>query len=171
MQHEEIILEMLAHIQALEDQVAQLQKALADTPSTAPTVQTVPPIPPTPHRTNSKVTDKMLEACYRAGKKAHESDEYDVRQLADEVHKKTGMNFSNAVMTIFAVIALLNGELYKRAISAKAIEKYFNRITEDYGNGGLHKAIGAIRLHITYRRKFHHNVDCLERLCDAYQAK
>ncbi len=89
--------------------------------------------------------------------------------LAKEVCAKTGMNKNNALMTIFAVMALLNGELYKRAISGKALARYFDNILRDYGKGKLQVAIAAMRMHVNYRRALHHNVDLLEQICDRYQ--
>lgn len=171
MQYEKIILEMLERIQVLEEQVKELkekQKQDVGLPAPAPNWQPSPTFRE-PRRTNSKVNDEMLEACYHAGKEAIASDYADVVELAAQVKEKTGMNQNNALMTIFAVMALLNGELYKRAISGKATAKYFDNILRDYGKGGLQRAIAAMRKHITYRRALHHNVDLLERVCDQYQ--
>lgn len=171
MQYEKVILEMLERIQALEDQVKELKEKHEKAPmATAPTfIQQERLIPPMPRRTNTKVTDEMLEACYQAGKRAVGSDYADVTMLADQVSMQTGMNRNNAIMTIFAVVALLNGELYKRAVSGRALVKYFDNILRDYGKGGLQRAIAAMRMHIDYRRSLHHNVDLLENVCDRYQ--
>ncbi len=175
MQYEKVILEMLERIQTLEEQIQALkekQAAMLSDPFPAPTpVYREVPTPQTPHRTNSKVTDVMLEACYQAGRKAIASEYADVVLLSEQVHIKTGMNKNNALMTIFAVMALLRGELYKRAISGKATAKYFDNILQDYGKGGLRRAIAAMRMHIHYRRSLHHNVDLLEQICDQYQDK
>lgn len=175
MQYEKIILEMLERIQALEDQVKELKENQIKTPpdeisriTHAPVWQ---PAPMISHRTNTKVTDEMLEACYQCGQQAVNSEYADVVDLAAQVSRDTGMNQNNALMTIFAVISLLNGELYKRGISGKATTKYFENILRDYGKGGLQRAIAAMRKHITYRRALHHNVDLLEQICDQYQER
>lgn len=171
MQYEKVILEMLERIQALEDQVKELkEKQKSVLPQPAPTlIRQEVLTPPMPRRTNTKVTDEMLEACYWAGKRAVGSDYADVTMLADQVSMQTGMNRNNAIMTIFAVVALLNGELYKRAVSGRALARYFDNILCDYGKGGLQRAIAATRKHIDYRRALHHNVDLLEQICDRYQ--
>ena len=169
MQYEKIILEMLERIQTLEDQVKELKERQVVNLSQKESIPS--PTFREPRRTNTKVNDEMLEACYHAGKKAINSDYADVVELAARVKEKTGMNQNNALMTIFAVIALLNGELYKRAISGKATAKYFDNILRDYGKGGLQRAIAAMRKHINYRRTLHHNVDLLEQICDQYQEK
>lgn len=176
MEYEKVILEMLSRIQVLEEQVRELQGERRPSPMPHPMPHPMPQhmmghFPPRPHRTNMKVTDEMLKACYDAGKEAHKNEDLDVGKLADGVSLDTGMNRNNALMTIYAVVALLNGELYKRGISGKATERYFEYILQDYGKGGLQKAIAAMRLHIDYRRALHHNVDLLETVCDAYQAK
>ncbi len=175
MQYEKVILEMLERIQTLEEQVHALKEKqatmLTDPFPASPPVCREGLIPPTPRRTNSKVTNEMLEACYQAGRKATASEYADVVLLSEQVHLKTGMNKNNALMTIFAVMALLRGELYKRAISGKATAKYFDNILRDYGKGGLQRAIAAMRMHIHYRRSLHHNVDLLEQICDQYQTK
>lgn len=171
MQYEKVILEMLERIQALEDQVKELkEKQVKVSVATGATViQKERLTPPAPRRTNTKVTEEMLEACYQAGKRAVGSDYADVTMLADQVSMRTGMNRNNAIMTIFAVVALLNGELYKRAVSGRALAKYFDNILRDYGKGGLQRAIAAMRKHIDYRRALHHNVDLLEQTCERYQ--
>lgn len=171
MQYEKVILEMLSRIQALEEQVKELKAAQErkEPEFSAGLVRRECLTPPMPRRSNMRVTDEMLEACYQAGKKAISSDYADVVALAEQVHLQTNMNQNNAQMTIFAVMALLNGELYKRGISGKATEKYFKNILRDYGKGGLQRAIAAMRVHIDYRRSLHHNVDLLELICDQYQ--
>ncbi len=171
MQYEKVILEMLSRIQTLEEQVKDLKEKQAQVSSVpvSAAIRQEFQTPSIPHRTNTKVTDAMLEACYHAGKQAVASDYADVVLLAEQVSLQTGMNKNNAQMTIFAVTALLNGELYKRGISGKATKKYFENILRDYGKGGLQRAIAAMRLHIDYRRALHHNVDLLEQICDQYQ--
>ncbi|MBR2013466.1 MAG: hypothetical protein IJ995_04550 [Clostridia bacterium] len=166
MQYEKVILEMLARIQTLEEQVRELQQAAK------PTVETFVQetlTPPTARRTNTKVTEEMLEECYRMGRLVYEGDKRDISILAELVSQKTDMNPNNALMTIFAVVAMLNGELYKRTLSSKATAKFFENIQRDYGNGALQRAVASIRQHINYRRKLNYNADLLEYTCDQFQ--
>ena len=72
-------------------------------------------------------------------------------------------------MYLYAVQGMLEGTIYKRAISAKAMKKYYDTIFDEYGSNGLRKAIQATRLHIAYRRDCGHTVDSIEEICDAYE--
>lgn len=167
MQYEKVILEMLERIQTLEEQVQQLQQQAAKPIAESFLQETL--TPPRERRTNTKVTEEMLEECYRMGKLVYEGDEREIPLLAELVSQKTEMNPNNALMTIFAVVAMLNGELYKRTLSSKATAKFFENIQRDYGNGALQRAIASIRQHINYRRMLNYNADRLEATCDQFQ--
>ena len=82
---------------------------------------------------------------------------------------KTGMNRSSAVMYIYVVDCMLKGNVYKRAISTKATEKYFKEIYEEYGKSGLCNALQATREHIRYRKNLGHTVEGLVTLCVQYE--
>ena len=75
-----------------------------------------------------KMTEEMMEMCYMAGKKLYSDEKLNIGILADEISTKTGMNRSSAVMYIYVVDCMLKGNVYKRAISTKATEKYFKEI-------------------------------------------
>lgn len=157
MDYESAIRELRERMQALEQEIEILKQAKKN-----PTI---------PHRSNSKVTEKMLIACYETGKKAYENGGAKTKRSAEQMAEKIGMNRNNAIMTVYAAYALLSGELYKRTISGKSVELFLSRIESDYGKGGLQKSVAALRLHIDYRRNLNHNVDLLERICDRYQEK
>ncbi len=166
MNYETILLEMQEQIHALEKQVELLRQELS---AMSPAAEEAPPAPPVPKRKNGKVTEKMLDACYRAAKDFAADEHWSVPMLAERVRSKTGMNRNNAFMTILVAYALINGEVYKRTISGNATDYFFKKILQEQGASGLALALGATRKHIQYRRALHHNVDKLERLCEQYE--
>lgn len=116
-----------------------------------------------------KMTDEMIKACYEYGKKLHDGG--NVSELADRVVSETGMNRNSSIMYLYAVSEMLDGVVFKRAISTKAIKRYFDMILVEYGRTGLEKAIRATRYHVEYRRSCGHMVDSIEMLCDEYQSR
>lgn len=116
-----------------------------------------------------KMTDEMTMLCYKYGKELHDGG--NVAELADKVVCETGMNPNSAIMYLYVVSDMLDGAVYKRAISSRATEKYFNIIFEEYGSAGLAKAIKAAKEHVEYRRSCGHLVDSIEQLCDKYEKR
>ena len=115
------------------------------------------------------MTDEMIMLCYEYGKRVHAGE--NVGKLADKIVCEVGMKRSSAIMYLYAVSEMIDGIVFKRAISTKAIKRYFDMILTEYGREGLEKAIRATRYHIDYRRKCGHTVDSIEMLCDKYQMK
>jgi hypothetical protein len=178
MNYEKVILEMQRQIQQLTQKVEALEAELtelkcASTPpqESRPGDSAIQAPAPAPRRKNGKVSEAMLIACYKAAKEFKDSAHWNIPYLADRVATKTGMNRNNAVMTILAAHALLEGELFKRTLSGDATAFFLERIRTEYGNGRLQLAIGAVRKHVAYRRALHHNADKLERICDQFQAQ
>ena len=163
MQYETIILEMLTRIKKLEEDVAELKAQRASLSMPGGEVDNQQESEVTTYR---KMTDEMIEICYKCGKKAAAGE--NIQELADDISETTGMNRSSAVMYLYAVQGMLAGTIYKRAISAKALKKYYDLIWDEYSSAGLKKAIQATRLHINYRRECGHMVDSIEEICDRY---
>ena len=111
----------------------------------------------------------MLDICFQYVNKVHIGE--NVQTLAANIAKKTNMNYNSSIIYLYAVSAMLDGTIYKRAISTKAIQKYFDNIFHEYGTEGLRKALHATRLHINYRKDCGHTVDSLEELCDKTEQK
>lgn len=114
-----------------------------------------------------KTTDQMIDMCYRCGKKLLEGES--APELAEGISDETGMNRNSAFMYLYAVKCMLEGTIYKRSISAKAMQRYFDAIFNEYGSQGLKKAIKATKEHIEYRRSCGHQVDSIEALCNRYE--
>lgn len=173
MQYEIIILELLSRIKKLEEEVAELKQALP-TPSNKQVSGEETDNDMFEENYDSsvtyrKMTDEMIDICYKCGKKLAAGDS--VNELADDIAESTGMNRNSAVMYLYAVQGMLDGTIYKRAISAKAMRKYYDNIWNESGSSGLKKAIHATRLHIAYRRECGHMVDSIEQICDQYEGK
>jgi len=174
MQYETIILELLSRIKKLEDEVEKLKADIA--------AQNHVPIEETMEEnvemhTNSsgnnytKLNDQMINLCYEYGKKAYDRTGSNLWDMADSVAAQSGMNRSSAFIYICVVKNMLDGDVFKRAINAKAMRIYFNRFLKEYGKEGLAKALNATRQHITYRRSLNHPVDSIEALCSEYEKK
>lgn len=167
MQYETIILELLTRIKKLEEDIAELKAQRGSL--TLPSGDSDNQQESETTTTYRKMTDEMIDICYNCGKKAAAGD--NVQELADDISETTGMNRSSAIMYLYAVQGMLAGTIYKRAISAKALKKYYDTIFNEYGSAGLSKAIRATRLHIDYRRECGHTVDSIEEICDRYENK
>ena len=173
MQYEIIILELLSRIKKLEEEVSELKQTISSHAITsAPIEDTVSGV----YEENTdgsvsyrKMTDEMIDICYKCGKKLVAGES--VQELADDIADSTGMNRNSAVMYLYAVQGMLEGTIYKRAISAKAMRRYYDTIWNESGSEGLKKAIRATRLHIDYRRDCGHTVDSIEEICDQYESK
>lgn len=171
MQYQSIILELMTRIQKLEEEVSMLKQQvnIADTCANqenasveGTTLENIPV-------QYQKMTNEMIIACYEGGKKLLGGE--NASDVADKIVEETGMNKNSAIMYVYAVHGMLEGTVYKRAISAKAMKKYFDTILSEYGRFGLQKAIKATRLHVAYRRECGHVVDSIEEICDSYEKK
>ena len=173
MQYEMIILELLARIKKLEDEVVNLKQQLPNI-STASTMSDIAfdesdSLSQSSGASYKKMTDEMIDICYQCGKKASKGES--VPDLADDIAETTGMNKNSAIMYLYAVQGMLDGTIYKRAISAKATKKYYDLIFQEYGSKGLKKALQATKLHIEYRKECGHTVDSIEELYAAYESR
>ena len=173
MQYETIILELLSRIKKLEEEVAELKQALLT--STSAQVSNNNVVNDISDERNdgavsyTKMTDEMIDICYKCGKKLASGE--NAQELADDIAESTGMNRNSAIMYLYAVQGMLDGTIYKRAISAKAMRRYYDTIWNESGSAGLKKAIKATRLHIDYRRECGHTVDSIEEICNQYERK
>lgn len=175
MQYETIILELLSRIKTLEDEVTLLKQKVEDL-SLKSEEDEMNDMQENRNNNsfpisckNKKMTDDMIRICYEYGKKVSEGK--NAQEMADDVVEKTGMNRNSALMYLYAVSGMLDGTVYKRAISAKATKKYFDYILQDYGKKGLEKALDATRQHVEYRRQCGLTPDAIENLCDEYEHK
>ena len=120
-------------------------------------------------RVHQKMTDEMILACYKYGKELYKGK--NLNELVEAVVEETGMTRSSVVMYLYAVCNMLEGIVYKRAISGKATEVYLKLIFEEYGCSGLEKALHAIKEHVKYREIDGYVVDSIKRICVKYEEK
>ncbi len=162
METEKIIIELFSRIKNLEEDVAKLKEMIAVL-NAFPTDRVSKSIPDDIERMSTgakktksytKTTDEMIETCYEHGKKAYDNPDADIKEFANEVSQKTGMNKSSAVIYIYVAKSLLKGEIFKRVVSSAALRKYLDNILLEYGKNGLRKALTATELHIEYLKKY-----------------
>ena len=172
MQYEIIILELLSRIKKLEEEVSELKQALLSSssgPVSGDAIVNVSDERNDGAVSYTKMTDEMIDICYKCGKKLASGE--NAQELADDIAESTGMNRNSAIMYLYAVQGMLDGTIYKRAISAKAMRRYYDTIWNESGSVGLKKAIQATRLHIQYRRECGHMVDSIEEICNQYASR
>lgn len=173
MSYEGIVLELMSRIQRLESLYEELHHIVMQQMSSAEGPAAAEPRldpPAVPDRGRQKMTADHIAACYACGRQLYENPARGLVDAAEALADQTGMNRNSAIMYIYAVKNMLQGEIYKRAISQTAAEAFFQYILRDFGEDGLQKAIQSTRQHIVYRRACGHTVDKLEALCDRYAA-
>lgn len=173
MQYETIILELLSRIKKLEEEVTELKQAVLVPASTHLSIDDTDNNIYEENTDNSeqrvKMTNEMIDVCYQGGKKLAAGE--NVQELADDISESIGMKRTSAIMYLYAVRGMLDGTVYKRAINAKAIRRYFDLILNENGRTGLEKAIRATRLHVEYRRECGQKVDSIEEICNEYERR
>lgn len=175
MNFDTLILELLTRIQQLERENAQIQIRLsaleANSLSSIDVTSSAAEEESSGHATRrTNITEEMIDICYRYGKMVYTDPTLEIRTVAESAAAETGMNYSSAIMYIYAVACMLKGVVYKRAISRKATEIYLHCIRSDYGTDGLARALAALRRHIEYCQNLGYKVDGLSTLYNAYQS-
>lgn len=125
----------------------------------------------TPTRSNGKVSEKMLKACYDAAVSGIFEPGTDFNKLTEQVSIKTGMNAGTAKNLIMTAYALSTGELFKPIISGKAADYFLEQIAKDGNRAALSKAVGALWLHIRHRQALGRDTSLLERIAKKYEEK
>lgn len=168
MSYETVILELLTRIKNLENEVEAIKQQLNIAAAITSDGENGGIASNAAATQYTKMTDEMIEICYRCGKKVHQGE--NLQELADDIAAETGMNRNSAIMYLYAVSGMLSGTIYKRSISGKALKIYLNKIFNEFGSAGLKRAIKATRLHIDYRRDCGHTVDSIEKICDEFES-
>lgn len=184
MQYETIILELMARIKILENEVADMKSTIQSLEATvnsagipdldidADSIDAVAPSSSVRNTTTyTKTTERMMDVCYTYGKKAYRTPDANIGDYADLVAAETGMNRNSAFMYIHGVKNLLEGKVFKRAISTKALRKYFSAIYDEFGKAGLANAIQATRANVEYRQSYNLPSESIIALCNEFQEK
>lgn len=168
MQYDSIILELMNRIKVLEsrcDEMSQQIAALsAQQADAAEGLFAEPDSAP-----RQSMTPERIRACYECAVALSQHDHLDFGTEIDKLLAGTHMNRNSAIMYVYAVKNMLNGEVYKRAISHSATRLFFQYIAEDFGEEKLKDAIRATRAHIEYRQQCGQVVNGLIDLCDQYE--
>lgn len=178
MQYDSIILELMTRIKALEASCQELDQRVAylegqfleEEPAGGEEAEQAEGAPHRPDG-KQKMTEEMVRACYECALRLSADQGLDFGREITALADQTGVNRNSAIMYVYAVRAMLSGDVYKRAISRGATEAYFLSILQDFGTDGLAKAIRAARAHVAYRRQCGHKVDGLAHLCDVYEER
>lgn len=170
MQYDAIILELLDRIKQLETHCNSLSNRISFLEE-----QQIPEEPQEEAITSGpdrqKMTQTMIDACYVCGRQLFQDDTLPFNQAVAQLTEQTGINYASAVIYVYAVINMLKGETYKRAINQSATKQYLQRILEDYGKPMLAKALAATKGHIAYRERCGHKVSGLIQISNDYEAK
>lgn len=137
MQYETVILELLSRVQKLEEEVSELKTSVEFNEEKQV-------------KRNVKVSPEMTELCYEKAKLLCNNENLNMDDLAQEVSKQTGMNFNTAKMNIHSITKMLKGEGYNRILSSDSLDLCLSLIYDEYGYGGLYKALKSTKLHIEY---------------------
>ncbi|MDO4363774.1 MAG: hypothetical protein Q4C99_04550 [Clostridia bacterium] len=92
----------------------------------------------------------MTKLCYEKAKEIYNNDYLKSIDLAQEISDTTGMNVNTANMNIISIVQMLKGEGYNRILSSDSLDICLELIYEEYGRGGLGKALYATKQHIIY---------------------
>lgn len=158
MNYDSIILELMSRVQKLEEEVAALK---TDNKSTE--VE--------PSKVKNKITPEMTSLCYSFAKAVYNRRDVDLYSLAEKVAKETGMNVNTANINIVAMIDMLNGNSYKRLLSAESLDLCLGWIYNDFGKQGLEKAVIATKGHIKYLNSIGNPANKLRIVCNKYEQK
>ena len=166
MNYESIILELMNRIKVLENRCDEMEEQMSNLG-----IEPVDIGEEFMMRRNTvrqKMTKEQIRNCYEHGVALYKYDYLDLSSEISKLLSETPMNPNSAIMYVSAVINMLNGEVYKRAINQTATELYFQYIQADFGVEKLKNAIHSTKLHIKYREQFGPTLTGLVELCNKY---
>lgn len=96
-----------------------------------------------------KITMEMSKGAYEIAKKVY-SKHISFSDAKFEINKVTGMSVGSAHAFLTIFLAMMNGEVYKRAFNNAANKYILESIERDFGVEYLIKALNAAQQHIDY---------------------
>lgn len=96
-----------------------------------------------------KITLEMSKGAYEIAKKVY-SGKITRNEGKIEINKVTGMNEGSAQAFITIFLAMMEGEVYKRAFNNDANRFLLESIRRDFGEVSYKKALNAVQKHIDY---------------------
>lgn len=101
-----------------------------------------------------QITNNMICIAYDVGTRIYFS-KMSRTEGSVEISKLTGMNLVSASDYITVLLAMLNGECYKRTINLMATKYYLENIGCDFGIESQRKAAKATLEHVAYYKSIH----------------
>lgn len=98
------------------------------------------------------ITPEQIAKAYDAASLVYEG-KLTSGKAAKELNEKYGLNISSARDFIGQYSSLLRGEVFKRTLSALALEYFLSRIAMDHGKAALDNALIAGWRHVEYYEK------------------
>lgn len=95
------------------------------------------------------ITRKQFEAAYKVAVKVY-NEELRQSEGTFQLHKRNHLNQNSARDFISNYRAMRQGKVFKRTMSAPAIEYFLGKIEQDLGKEALTTSLSAVRKHITY---------------------
>lgn len=95
------------------------------------------------------ITSRMIEVAYETAKEVYEG-KLSRTEGKRKIHRLSGMKEGSAQDYIGDFLAMMNGSIYHRTMSAEATEYFLRGIYADYGEGKFKAAVEATRKHLKY---------------------
>jgi antitoxin component of RelBE/YafQ-DinJ toxin-antitoxin module len=103
-------------------------------------------------RSNNAITVEMIEEVWSAFIKIKDGY-FDVKEMADHISEKTGMNYGSATIYLNILINLFNGEINKRSMKPSDFEFFIDKFKNNLGETAYQKALHSIEVSIPYWNK------------------
>jgi|GEM_PF-583192 addiction module RelB/DinJ family antitoxin len=100
-------------------------------------------------RSNNAITIEMIEEVWSAFIKIKDGY-FDVKEMADYISEKSGMNYGSATIYLNILINLLNGEINKRSMKPSDFEFFIDKFKKNLGESAYQKALHSIEVSIPY---------------------
>ena len=98
------------------------------------------------------ITEEMIWAAFDEGM-AVRNGQKTIGVATDALNKRFGLDLGTAKIHIDDLHHMLEGKVFKRALSLIAIRIYLQRIIDELGRDAFEKAIESIKKHIKYREE------------------
>lgn len=96
-----------------------------------------------------KITIDMSKGAYEIAKKVY-SGKLTRNEGKVKINQVTGMNLGSAQAFITIFLAMMNGEVYKRAFNNETNKFLLESIKSDFGEDFFKKALNAVQQHVNY---------------------
>ena len=103
-------------------------------------------------RSNNAITIEMIEEVWSAFIKIKDGY-FDVKEMADYISEKSGMNYGSATIYLNILINLFNGEINKRSMKPSDFEFFIDKFKKNLGETAYQKALHSIEISIPYWNK------------------